>query len=52
MKGVLEKTQTLEFITKDSGRLTRFADLILLGMFVIGIDAKLNLQNTTFINAV
>jgi hypothetical protein len=35
----------------DTGRLTRFFDLMKLGMFFIGVDAQLNLQNTTFINA-
>jgi hypothetical protein len=38
-------------MTTDSGRLTRFVDLMLLGMFFIGINVNLNLQNTTFISA-
>lgn len=38
-------------MTRDSGRLTRFADLMLLGMFILDINANLNLKDTTFINA-
>ena len=51
VKGVIEKTKTLTFETRDSGHLTRFVDVFLLGLAIIGEKDVLNLQNTTFINA-
>ena len=47
----MEKAKTLTFETRDSGHLTRFIDVFLLGLAIIGIRDTLQLQNTTFINA-
>jgi hypothetical protein len=49
--GTLEKSQNVEFWTKDSGKLSNFYKLILIGLFLSDEKDKLLLTSTNFINA-
>ena len=51
VKGLMEKSQDLTFVTKDSSRFTKFTELVMLGFWLRGEKDTLGLERTTFINA-
>ena len=51
VKGLMEKSQNLTFVTQDSSRFTKFTELVMLGFWLRGEKDTLGLERTTFINA-
>ena len=51
VKGLMEKSQNLQFFTQDSSRLTKITELLMLGFWMRGEKDLLQIERTTFINA-
>jgi hypothetical protein len=51
IKGEIESSKRVTFITKDSDRLTNFFEIIMLGLFIHGEKDALELESTNFISA-
>jgi hypothetical protein len=51
VRGVLQKSANLTISIRDSGRLTRIKDLVLLGLFIQDDKDQMTLINTNYISA-